>query len=127
VPGGSGVRWASPAFAAVVVLSLYVLFWPSPADGGVTLPGADKLVHAGLFLLLALTARLRFGGAAVVLVAVLGYAALSELVQAGLLSRRSGDLLDLLADSAGALLGWQLARRLLLRTPARRPGPRRAA
>ena len=29
-----------------------MLFWPSPAGSGVTLPGADKLVHAGLFLLL---------------------------------------------------------------------------
>ena len=95
-----------------VLLSLYVLFWPSPAGSDVAVPGADKLVHAGLFLLLALTARLRFGGLPQVLAAVLGYAALSELVQGLLLPSRSGDVLDLVADAAGALAGWLLAARL---------------
>ena len=104
-------RWAGPGFAAVVALSLYVLFWPSPAGSGVSVPGADKAVHAGLFLLLAGAARLRFGGAAAVLTGVLAYAALSEVVQAVLLSRRSGDLLDVVADVLGALVGWRLARR----------------
>jgi len=104
-----------------------VLFWPSPAGSSVTLPGADKLVHAGLFLLLALTARARFGASARVLAALLVYAAGSELVQAALLPRRSGDLLDLLADAVGALAGWHLARRQLLRTPTRPPGPRPGA
>ena len=107
------------------MLSAYVLFWPSPAGSSVTLPGADKLVHAGLFLLLAASARLRFGAAPRVLAAVLAYAALSEAVQAVLLARRSGDLLDLLADAAGALVGWQVARRWDL--TARRPGPRPGA
>lgn len=109
------------------MLSGYVLFWPSPAGSGVTLPGADKLVHAALFAALAATARLRFGGASRVLLAVLVYAALSELVQAALLARRSGDVLDLLADAAGACAGWELARRWGLRTPARPPGPRPGA
>jgi hypothetical protein len=94
-----------------VLLSLYVLFWPSPTGGGVTVPGADKAVHAGLFLLLAGTAALRFGVGLRVLAAVLGYAALSELVQAGLLAERSGDGWDLLADAAGAVVGRQLVRR----------------
>ena len=88
-----------------------MLFWPSPAGSAVHLPGADKVVHALLFLLLAGTARLRFGAAATVLVAVLAYAVLSEIVQAELLTRRSGDLLDVVADGAGALLGWRVARR----------------
>jgi hypothetical protein len=94
-----------------VLLSLFVLFWPSPAGGGVALPGADKLVHAGLFLLLAGTAALRFGAVPRVLVLVLAYAAGSELVQAGLLAERSGDAGDVLADGLGAAAGWQLARR----------------
>jgi VanZ family protein len=99
------------AFAVTVALSLYVLFWPSPAGSGVTFPGADKLVHAGLFLLLAGTARLRFGARRQILVAVLGYGALSEVVQAELLLGRTGDLLDLAADAAGAAAGWWLAHR----------------
>ena len=98
---------------AVVLLSLYVLFWPYPSGGGP--PGSDKVVHALLFLLLAGTAALRFGGSRSVLVAVLVYAALSEVVQALLLSRRSGDLADLLADAVGAVAGWLLAARLTAR------------
>ena len=92
-----------------------MLFWPDPAGGGVDVPGADKVVHALLFGLLALTARAALGPAPVVLAGVLAYATVSELVQALLLSRRSGDLWDLLADAVGAALGWLLARRLGLR------------
>ena len=96
----------------MLLASLYVLFWPDPAGGSTELPGADKVVHALLFGALAATARWRFGAATGVLAAVLAYAAVSELAQALLLSRRSGDLWDLLADALGAVAGWLLARRL---------------
>jgi hypothetical protein len=99
------------AFAGVLVLSLYVLFWPRPAGADLGPPGADKAVHLVLFLLLAGSARLRFGAVWPVLGAVLAYAALSEVVQAVLLEGRSGDLLDLVADTIGVLAGWVLARR----------------
>jgi hypothetical protein len=46
-----------------------------------------------------------------VLVLVLGYAVGSEVVQAALLAERSGDAWDALADGAGAVAGWLLARR----------------
>ena len=96
----------------MLLASLYVLFWPDPAGGGSRLPGADKVVHALLFGLLAATARWRFGDRRGLLAAVLAYAAVSELVQALLLTERSGDLWDLLADAVGAVVGWLLARRL---------------
>jgi VanZ family protein len=99
----------------VLLLSLYVLFWPDPAGAGVRVPGADKLVHAVLFALLAGTARLRFGAARTVLAAVVAYAVVSEVAQALLLSRRSGDLWDLLADVVGAALGWWASGRLSAR------------
>jgi uncharacterized membrane protein HdeD (DUF308 family) len=105
-------RWAGPGFVVVLLASLYVLFWPDPAGGGVGMPGADKAVHVVLFGLLAATARVRFGAAPAVLAAVLAYAAVSEVAQALLLSRRSGDLWDLVADVVGAVAGWLLARRL---------------
>jgi VanZ family protein len=98
----------------VVLLSLYVLF--SPSQGGPTLfDNSDKVVHCALFALLAATTRCRFGGAPALLGAVAAYAVLSEVAQAVLLPNRSGDVLDLLADLAGALLGWLLARWLLER------------
>ena len=95
-----------------------MLFWPDPAGAGSGPAGADKLVHAGLFALLAATTRLRFGGPRpgrsadlALLVGLAGYAALSELVQARLLSNRSGDVGDLVADLAGVAAGWWLAGR----------------
>ncbi len=97
----------------VVLLSVYVLFAPAPAGNGLGPPGSDKAVHLLLFLLLAGTARVRFGAAPVVLGAVLAYAALSEVVQAVALTDRSGDLLDVVADGVGALAGWWAAGRWL--------------
>jgi len=106
---------ATVAFTAVVVLSLVVLFVPR-APAGPPLPEFDKLVHCGLFLLLAATTRWRFGPRLTLLALVIAYAALSEVVQAALLPMRSGDALDALADTGGALLGWPLASRLLRRS-----------
>lgn len=91
-----------------------MLFAPDPG-GPQGPPGADKVVHLALFALLAGTALWRFGRDPRLLAAVLAYAALSEVVQGVALARRSGDLLDLLADSLGALLGWVVAGRLLAR------------
>ena len=96
----------------VLLVSLYVLFWPDPAGGDGVFPGADKVVHVLLFATLAAAARARFGAGRAVLGTVLAYAVVSELVQALLLSRRSGDLWDVVADVTGAVVGWLLARRL---------------
>jgi VanZ family protein len=101
----------------VLVASLYVLFWPDPPGSGVRVPGADKVVHAVLFGLLAATARLRFGPVRAVLGAVLTYAVVSELVQALVVAQRHGDLWDLLADVVGAVVGWLLVARWALTRP----------
>ena len=47
------------------------------------------------------------------LAAVLAYAVLSEIVQWVGLAERSGDVLDVLADTLGAAAGWLLAGRYL--------------
>lgn len=106
-------RWAGPAFLLVLLLSAYVLFAPDPVGNGAGPPGADKVVHAGLFALLAFTAAMRFGALPVVLAAAVAYGSLSEVVQWLALPQRSGDVLDLLADVVGAAGGWVLAGRLL--------------
>jgi VanZ family protein len=93
-----------------VLLSVYVLFAPSPS-GPEGPPGADKAVHLLLFALLAVTARWRLGSGAAVLTGLVAYAAASELVQGLWLAERSGDLRDLAADLFGVALGWLLARR----------------
>ena len=88
---------------------MVVLFAPS-TGGGPDVPGIDKIVHLALFALLAATARWRFGGVGTLL-AVCGYAVLSEVAQL-LLPTRSGDVLDVLADLAGVAVGWVAAGRL---------------
>lgn len=109
---GAG-RLAGPCFVVVLLLSFYALFSPHPAAPEHPFPLSDKLVHATLFALLAATTRWRFGPAVRLLVAVVAYAAASELVQQLLLPSRDGDLLDLLADVVGAGLGWVAAGRLV--------------
>ena len=95
-----------------VLLSVYVLFAPS-TGGSVSLPGGDKVVHLGLFALLAATTRWRFGPSLPLLAAVAGYAVLSEVVQAVALAERSGDARDVVADLIGAAAGWWAAARWL--------------
>ncbi len=101
---------AGPAFAAVVVLSAYVLFWPN-GGGEQPFPAADKVVHLLLFALLAATAHWRFGSALPALALVAIYAVVSEVVQGVALDERSGDPVDVVADLLGAGLGWLAAGR----------------
>ena len=85
----------------------------TPSTGGLALfEGSDKVVHLVLFALLAATTRWRFGPVAVALGVVCAYAVVSELIQGALLSSRSGDAYDVLADLVGVALGWLLAHRL---------------
>jgi VanZ family protein len=89
----------------VAGVSLVVLFSPStPSEGG--LYGIDKVVHATLFLLLALTTRLRFRRG---LVWVLLYAPVSEVLQAVLPIHRDGNVPDAVFDCLGAAIGWWVA------------------
>jgi VanZ family protein len=98
----------------VVLISLVVLFAPrTPSEQSI--PNLDKVVHAGVFLALAATARWRFGPAALGLLGVLAYAVASELIQWQWLAHRDGDVRDAAADVTGALVGWLLARRALAR------------
>lgn len=70
-------------------------------------------MHLLLFALLAGTTRWRFGRGLLGLGLVAAYAVVSEIVQGALLTDRSGDPYDVVADLLGALLGWWVAGRLL--------------
>ncbi|MCW2572156.1 MAG: Conserved rane protein of unknown function [Frankiales bacterium] len=107
-------RRATVAFVAVVLLSVAVLFAPrAPSEHAI--PNLDKVVHAGLFLLLAATTWWRFGAHRLGIIAVIVYGGLSEVIQSVALPNRDGDIRDFCADAAGAVLGWLLARRLAAR------------
>jgi VanZ family protein len=115
-PAGPDRRATAP-FVAVVLLSLVVLFSPrAPSEHAI--PQLDKVVHAGLFALLAVTTWWRFAAHRAGLIAVIAYGAASEVIQSVALAHRDGDVRDFLADAAGALLGWTIARRLARRRPS---------
>ena len=103
---------ARGAFAVAILVSLVILFAPPP-DVPATPPGVDKLVHGALFAALALTGRWAGIARAVLVGSLVGYAALSEVVQ-GMIGRDAA-FGDLLGDVVGLLLGlaaWQwIARR----------------
>ena len=104
---------ARGAFAVAVLVSLAVLFAP-PSDVPSSPPGVDKVVHFTLFAVLAVTGRwagVRRGVLAGVLVL---YAAVSEVLQGTDLVDRDASVADLVADSAGVVVGlllWQLLAR----------------
>jgi uncharacterized protein YfiM (DUF2279 family) len=109
---------ARGAFAVAVLVSLAMLFAP-PSDVPAGPPGADKVVHCTLFAVLAATGRwagIRRGVLATVLVV---YAAGSELLQGTDLVNRDASVGDLVADSAGVVVGlllWQLIADRRMRT-----------
>lgn len=101
-------------FGAVLVLSVTILF--TPASGVPSAPpGTDKVIHFLLFAALTITGRMAGLTPRWALVAMVGYAALSEFLQALLPLGRSGDPLDLAFDVLGIAAGgtacW-LGRRL---------------
>lgn len=120
----SGTRpWPSSVPIVVVLLLLVqviVLYLPGAPGPQVPIPHADKLIHALIFaapVLAAALARRRWW----VLVAVgsLVHAPVSEVIQHALLTARSGDVWDVVADVTGVVAAG-LALRLLLRRPRRR-------
>ena len=101
---------ARGAFAVAVLVSLAVLFAP-PSDVPPSPPGVDKLVHFTLFAVLALSGRWAGVGRTVLAVLLVPYAAGSELLQGTDLVGRDASVADLLADSAGVVVGlllWRL-------------------
>jgi hypothetical protein len=104
---------ARGAFAVAVLVSLAVLF--APAGEVPDAPaGIDKLIHAALFLALALTGRWAGVRAPVLGGLLVAYAAVSEVLQAVTPLERSGSVADLLADGVGVALGlgaWALGER----------------
>jgi VanZ family protein len=99
-------------FAAVVLLSVVVLFTPSSRTPTL-LPGLDKVVHLGLFATLALTGRLAGLPRAGLALGLAAYAGMSEVLQALLPLGRTADVRDAAADLVGVALGlavWCCAR-----------------
>jgi VanZ family protein len=83
-----------------LLLQLVVLYAPS-APGGPEVNGLDKVVHAGVFGAVVLTALLAGLPRRWVLAVLALHAPVSEVVQATLLPSRDGDVWDAVADLTG--------------------------
>ncbi|MBJ7452715.1 MAG: VanZ family protein [Blastococcus sp.] len=104
---------ARGVFAVVVLISLAVLFAPA-SDVPSAPAGVDKVVHLALFAALAASGRWAGVAARPLAVLLLGYAAVSEVVQGLPALGRSMSPADWVADAVGVLVGlvlWQLASR----------------
>ncbi|MDQ2588162.1 hypothetical protein CKY47_30195 [Saccharothrix yanglingensis] len=92
-------------FVTAALLSVIVLFTP---QSGVpdSPPGTDKVVHCLLFALLAATGLYARLPRVPLLAGLVGYAAVSEVLQWLLTALgRGGDVLDALVDVAGVAVG----------------------
>jgi VanZ family protein len=109
---------ARGAFAVTVLVSLAVLFAP-PSDVPAGPPGIDKVVHFTLFAALAMTGRWAGVGQGVLAGLLVLYAAGSELLQGTELVDRDASVGDLVADSAGVVVGLVLWRLIAARRTRR--------
>lgn len=114
-------RWIPPIAWAAVILTLTSIPAPDFAPvGAFAFPGADKLVHAGMYGVLGALLARAAGGAAPprtlgrLLLGVLLFAVVDEWHQR-FIPGRSADALDVVADVAGAAVGFAAAARLLRR------------
>jgi hypothetical protein len=86
---------------AVQLLALY-----SPeVPGGPQIAGLDKVVHISIFAVPALAALMAGISAPLALGVLAVHAPVSELIQHFALSHRAGDVVDMMADLAGVVIG----------------------
>jgi VanZ family protein len=104
-PDAPAWRWL---FGLAVALSLVILF--TPGDHVPHAPiGVDKVVHCSLFAALAVTGALAGVRRGWLAVALLAYAAASEVIQTLPVLARDGSVFDALADASGVALGLAVA------------------
>jgi|LakMenE01Jun11ns_1017448.scaffolds.fasta_scaffold9871629_2 VanZ family protein len=97
-------------------LTTYLLVIPGdalPKTNLISIPYFDKLVHIGLFAILSALwlKSLKNRSITIDLIVVLGtiaYGVAMEFVQRDFVANRSFDVMDIMADSVGAVLGFAL-------------------
>lgn len=103
------VAWAG--FVVAMAVQLIAVYTPGSADTvPFPVPHADKVVHFLIFALPTMFACLLPRWRGLLLVIILVNAPLSEIVQGALLPNRDADLLDLVADLTGVVVGFLLVR-----------------
>lgn len=101
---GNPIRLWHWVFGVGLAVQLIVLYAPEVA-GGPGVRGLDKVIHAVIFAAPALAALMVGIRARWALGMLAAHAPISELIQHMVLPRREGDVLDVVADLGGVLLG----------------------
>jgi VanZ family protein len=109
-------RFPIPTLLVTALILVAVSLPGSSLPDAPGIPGLDKIVHFTLFLMLAVAVQLDFNPAGTrrllfTLVLALAFSALTEAIQL-FVDGRSSELMDMLADMAGFLVGL-VARRPL--------------
>lgn len=101
-------RWFTVAWFMATLIGLALPATSLPETSAL---GTDKLAHLGLFCVGTVGALLGWPGReALVIVALLAFAPLTELWQAVLPTLREPSLFDLIANVLGVLAGWVAVR-----------------
>lgn len=103
------IAYTSVYFYVVYFLSFIILFSPTRVKE-FPIPHADIIIHHLLFIILSLVTLLKYPKApGRIIIILVGYAFLSELIQHYFIPGRSFELVDLLSDTLGILIGLFLA------------------
>ncbi len=102
-----GKRWLRAALVGSVVVHLLALYWPRIEVAGAP-EGSDKLTHMVLFGVPVLAAVLVLRRPWLVVALLALHAPVSEWAQSALLTDRSGDPTDAVADLVGVGVGVTL-------------------
>ena len=110
-------NYISGIIFGILILLVSVLPVDSESAGGLfSFPGADKIVHAGIygvFTILLTKDYLRINtmkwlNVAILLLAILVYSIVIEMIQLFLTNYRTGEVLDVVANTGGILFGAAL-------------------
>jgi VanZ family protein len=94
-------RWALGVALAVQLIAVYA----PDAPGGPEISGLDKVIHVFIFAAPALAALMVGVRARLALGILAMHAPISELIQHFVIPHREGDVLDVVADLGGVVLG----------------------
>lgn len=94
---------ARALFFVALSIATFLFLWQFPSTGAHSIPHLDKLVHVGIFFVLALTFHRAFSLSAKLSLLILAcYGLLIEIAQS-YAPGRSGDVYDWLADACGVI------------------------
>tara|TARA_B100001146_G_scaffold224131_1_gene240906 strand:+ start:23225 stop:23599 length:375 start_codon:yes stop_codon:yes gene_type:complete len=117
----AGKKYFYLGIAGCYTIAITILFLLPPSGTEAPFPQADKVIHVILYLilmlvwtvpLLAFRKKLNIRNVSLLLIALLFYGIIIEVIQAKIIDGRQGDVLDVIANLLGSILGLFLFTKL---------------